>query len=65
VLSASSSAVKATLSRNGVIYAHGTGGGASGPTLELGASKPVPNGHYELTLISKSLVSTTRTITVG
>lgn len=65
VLSASSSAVKATLSRNGVIYARGKGGGTSSKTLELGASKPVPNGHYELTLISKSLASTTRTITVG
>jgi hypothetical protein len=65
VLSASSSAVKATLSRNGVIYARGKGGGTSSQTLELGASKPVPNGHYELTLISKSLASTTRTITVG
>ncbi len=65
VLSASSSAVKATLSRNGVIYARGTGGGASGHALELGASKPVPDGHYELTLVSKSLATTTRTITVG
>jgi hypothetical protein len=65
VLSASSSAVKATLSRNGVIYARGTGGGASDRTLELGASKTVPNGHYELTLVSKSLATTTRTITVG
>jgi hypothetical protein len=65
VLSASSSAVKATLSRNGVIYARGTGDGASDRTLELGASKPVPNGHYELTLVSKSLATTTRTITVG
>jgi collagen type VII alpha len=65
VLSASTSAVKATLSRNGVIYARGKGGGTSGQTLELGASKPVPNGHYKLTLISKSLATTTQTITVG
>jgi len=65
VLSASSSAVKATLSRNGVIYARGTGDGHSGQTLELGASKLVPNGHYKLTLVSKSLATTTQTITVG
>jgi hypothetical protein len=65
VLSASTSAVKATLSRNGVIYARGTGGGLSGKAIELGASKPVPNGHYKLTLISKSLASTTQTITIG
>jgi Collagen triple helix repeat (20 copies) len=65
VLSASASAVKATLSRNGVIYARGRSGGASDQTLELEAGKPVPNGHYKLTLVSKSLATTTRTITVG
>ncbi len=77
VLSASSSAVKATLSRNGVIYARGasdldatadggtTSHGGAGTDLELEASKPVPSGNYELTLISRSLATTTRTITVG
>ena len=65
VLSASTSAVKATLSRNGVIYARGAGGGLSGKALELGASRHVPNGHYKLTLISKSSAITTQTVTVG
>ena len=65
VLSASTSAVKATLSRNGVIYARGAGGGLSGKALELGASRRVPNGHYKLTLISKSSAITTQTVTVG
>jgi len=64
LLSASTSAIKATLSRDGVIYARGRSGGRSGKALDLGASKPVPSGRYELTLISKSLATITRTITV-
>ena len=64
VLSASSSALSARLTRNGIVYAHGAAGGHFGNGIVLEASRRVPSGRYKLILVSKSM-TTERTIVVG